>query len=83
MEKQISDCDTKLADKQQKLDKKQAELQTITDNVNRYNVVYVRFDVPKNDIKAPKITERPPRFGNIDEWMKVQNTEYKHQRILR
>lgn len=45
--------------------------------MNRYNVAYVRFDVPKNDIKAPKITERPPRFGNIDEWMKVQNTNIK------
>ena len=31
----------------------------------------------QNDIKAPKITERPPRFGNIDEWMKVQNTNIK------
>lgn len=67
----------RLADKQQKLEKKQAELQTITDKVNRYDVAYVRFNVPKNDIKAPKITERPPRFGNIDEWMKTQNASFK------
>ena len=45
--------------------------------VNRYDVAYVRFDVPKNDIKAPEITERPPRFGNIDEWMKTQNASIK------
>lgn len=77
MDKQISDCDARLADKQQKLEKKQAGLQTITDKVNRYDVAYVRFDVPKNDIKAPKITERPPRFGNIDEWMKTQNANIK------
>lgn len=77
MDKQISDCDARLADKQQKLEKKQAELQTITDKVNRSDVAYVRFDVPKNDIKAPKITERPPRFGNIDEWMKTQNASIK------
>ena len=80
MDKQISDCNARLADKQQKLEKKQAELQTITDNVNRYNVAYVRFDVPKNDIKAPEITERPPfwQHRRMDE-----SSEYKHQRILR
>lgn len=45
--------------------------------VNRYDVAYVRFDVPKNDIRAPEITERPPRFGNIDEWMKTQKASIK------
>ena len=60
-------------------EKKQAELQTITDKVNRYNVAYVRFDVPKVLLPVPKITERPPRFGNIDEWQKTQNACIKEQ----
>jgi len=42
-------------------------------------VAYVRFDPPKNDRKPPQITERPPRFGNIDEWQKTQNAKIKKQ----
>ena len=68
-----------MADKQQKLEKKQAELQTITDKVNYYDVAYVRFDVPEIKVKPPKITERPPRFGNIDEWTKAQNASIREQ----
>lgn len=37
VDKQISDCDAKLADKQQKPEKKHAELQTITDKMNYYD----------------------------------------------
>ena len=48
-------------------------MQSITDNTNRYNVTYVSFNVPKKDIKTPEITERPPRFRNIDERMKNSN----------
>lgn len=79
VEKQISNCDAKLADKQQKLEKKQAELQTITDKVNFYDVAYVRFDVPQMSLPVPKISERPPRFGNIDEWMKKENDSIKEK----
>lgn len=68
-----------MADKQQKLEKKQAELQTITEKVNYYYVAYVRFDVPEIKVKPPKITERPPRFGNIDEWTKAQNASIREQ----
>ena len=68
-----------MADKQQKLEKKQAELQTITEKVNYYDVAYVRFDVPEIKVKPPKITERPPRFGNIDEWTKAQNASIREQ----
>jgi len=75
VEKQIFNCDAKLADKQQKLETKQAELQDIKDKVNYYDVAYVRFDPPKNDRKPPQITDRPPRFGNIDEWLKAQNAK--------
>ncbi len=79
VEKQISNCDATLADKQQKLEMKQAELQDIKDKVNYYDVAYVRFDPPKNDRKPPQITDRPPRFGNIDEWLKAQNAKIKKQ----
>lgn len=79
IEKQISVCDARLADKQQKLEAKNAELQEITDKVNYYDVTYVRFDVPEVKVKVPKITERPPRLGNIDEWMKEQNARIKEQ----
>ena len=79
VEKQISDCDVKLADKQQKLETKKAELQDITDKVNYYDVVHVRFDVPEIKVRPPKITERPPRFGNIEEWMKAQNSSISEQ----
>ena len=40
-------------------------------------MAYVRFDVPKVSLPVPKITERPPRFGNIDEWTKAQNASIK------
>ena len=43
LEKQISNCDAKLADKQQKLEQKMTELQDIKDKVNFYDVAYVRF----------------------------------------
>lgn len=79
VEKQISNCDERLADKQKKLEQKKVELQDITNKVNRYDASYVRFDVPKNDVKPPKITERPSRLGNIDEWMKFQNASIKQQ----
>ena len=42
-------------------------------------MAYVRFDVPKVSLPVPKITERPPRFGNIDEWQKTQNASIKEQ----
>lgn len=47
VEKQISNCDVKLADKQQKLEQKMTELQDIKEKVNFYDVAYVRFDVPE------------------------------------
>ena len=40
---------------------------------------YVRFDVPEIKVRPPKITERPPRFGNIDEWTKAQNANINEQ----
>ena len=73
MEKQISNCDTKLSDKQQKLEQKMAELEDIKEKVNYYDVACVRFDVREIKVRSPKITQRPPRFGNIDEWTKAQN----------
>jgi len=79
LEKQLSNCDVKLADKQQKLEQKMAELQDIKDKVNYYDVAYVRFDVPEIKVRPPKITERPPRFGNIDEWTKAQNANISEQ----
>ena len=79
VEKQISNCDTKLTDKQQKLEQKIAELQDIKEKVNYYDVAYVRFDVPEIKVKPPKITERPPRFGNIDDWTKAQNANISQQ----
>lgn len=79
LEKQISNCDVKLADKQQKLEQKMKELQDIKDKVNFYDVAYVRFDVPEIKVKPPKITERPPRFGNIDDWTKAQNANISEQ----
>ena len=79
MEKQISNCDVKLADKQQKLEQKMTELQDIKDKVNFYDVAYVRFDVPEIKVRPPKITERPPRFGNIDDWTKAQNANINEQ----
>ena len=51
VEKQISNCDTKLTDKQQKLEQKIAELQDIKEKVNYYDVAYVRFDVPEIKVK--------------------------------
>ena len=30
-------------------------------------------------MKPPKITERPPRFGNIDDWTKAQNANISEQ----
>ena len=80
LEKQISNCDVKLADKQQKLEQKMKELQDIKDKVNFYDVAYVRFDVPEIKVKPPKITERPPRFGNIDEL--DEGSERSHQRAI-
>ena len=79
MEKQISNCDAKLADKQQKLEQKMTELQDIKEKVNFYDVAYVRFDVPELKVRPPKITERPPRFGNIDDWTKAQNANISEQ----
>lgn len=79
LEKQISNCDVKLSDKQQKLEQKMKELQDIKDKVNFYDVAYVRFDVPEIKVKPPKITERPPRFGNIDDWTKAQNAAISEQ----
>ena len=79
VEKQISNCDAKLADKQQKLEQKMTELQDIKDKVNFYDVAYVRFDVPEIKVRPPKITERPPRFGNIDDWTKAQNANISEQ----
>ena len=51
VEKQISNCDAKLTDKQQKLEQKTAELQGIKEKVNFYDVAYVRFDVPEIKVK--------------------------------
>jgi hypothetical protein len=79
LEKQISNCDAKLADKQQKLEQKMTELQDIKEKVNYYDGAYVRFDVPEIKVRPPKITERPPRFGNIDNWMKAQNASISEQ----
>lgn len=42
-------------------------------------VAYVRFDVPEIKVRPPKITERPPRFGNIDDWTKAQNAAISEQ----
>ena len=42
-------------------------------------MAYVRFDVPEIKVKPPKITERPPRFGNIGEWTKAQNASIREQ----
>ena len=79
MEKHISNCDVKLADKQQKLEQKMTELQDIKEKVNFYDVAYVRFDVPEIKVRPPKITECPPRFGNIDDWTKAQNANIREQ----
>lgn len=79
LEKLISNCDVKLADKQQKLEQKMTELQDIKDKVNFYDVAYVRFDVPEIKVRPPKITERPPRFGNIDDWTRAQNANISEQ----
>ena len=79
VEKQISDCNAKLTDKQQKLEHKIAELQDIKEKVNFYDVAYVRFDVPEIKVRPPRITERPPRFGNIDDWTKAQNATISEQ----
>lgn len=79
LEKQISNCDVKLADKQQKLEHKMTELQDIKDKVNFYDVADVRFDVPEIKVRPPKITERPPRFRNIDDWTKAQNANISEQ----
>ena len=79
VEKQISNCDAKLTDKQQKLEQKTAELQGIKEKVNFYDVAYVRFDVPEIKVRPPKITERPPRFGNIDDWTKAKNANISEQ----
>lgn len=79
VEGQIADCDARLADKQQKLETKKAELLDIKGKVNYYDVAYVRFDVPEIKVKPPKITERPSRFGNIDEWLESQNSSLKRQ----
>ena len=79
LDRLISDCDARLADKQQKLETKKAELQSITDKVNFYDVAYVRFDAPQMTLPVPKITERPPRLGNIDEWMKKENASIREK----
>ena len=79
VEKQISNCDAKLFDKQQKLEQKIAELEDIKEKVNYYDVAYVRFNVPDIKVRPPRITERPPRFGNIDDWTKVQNATISEQ----
>ena len=52
VEKQISNCDAKLTDKQQKLEQKTAELQGIKEKVNFYDVAYVRFDVPEINVSS-------------------------------
>ena len=51
VEKQISNCDVKLADKQQKLEQTMTELEDIKEKVNYYDVAYVRFDVPEIKVK--------------------------------
>ena len=43
VEKQISNCDVKMADKQQKLEQTMTELEDIKEKVNYYDVAYVRF----------------------------------------
>ena len=79
VEKQISNCDAKPSDKQQKLEQKMIELEDIKEKVNYYDVAHVRFDVPEIKVKPPKITERPPRFGNIDDWTKAQKANIREQ----
>lgn len=51
VEKQISNCDVKMADKQQKLEQTMTELEDIKEKVNYYDVAYVRFDVPEIKVK--------------------------------
>ena len=55
LEKQISNCDVKLADKQQKFKQKMKELQDIKDKVNFYDVAYVRFDVPEIKVNLQRL----------------------------
>jgi phosphoenolpyruvate synthase/pyruvate phosphate dikinase len=63
LEKQISNCDVKLADKQQKLEQKMTELQDIKDKVNFYDVTYVRFDVPEIKVRPPMYAAKNSILG--------------------
>ena len=76
LQKQLFDCDNKLADKQQKVGAKQAELSEITAKVNYYDVACVRFDIPSHKLSYPHI-DRPSRLANLDEWTAQQNKALK------
>lgn len=89
MEKQISNCDAKLADKQQKLEQKMTELQDIKDKVNFYDVAYVRFDVPEIKARPPMyaaknsiLGERKFRLMNQRDMEKL-NEDYHTEKYLR
>lgn len=89
LEKQISNCDVKLADKQQKLEQKMKELQDIKDKVNFYDVAYVRFDVPEIKVRPPMyaaknsiLGERKFRLMNQRDMEKLSE-DYHTEKYLR
>ena len=89
LEKQLSNCDVKLADKQQKLEQKMTELQDIKDKVNFYDVAYVRFDVPEIKVRPPMyaaknsiLGERKFRLMNQRDMEKL-NEDYHTEKYLR
>ena len=89
LEKQISNCDVKLADKQQKLEQKMTELQDIKDKVNFYDVAYIRFDVPEIKVRPPMyaaknsiLGERKFRLMNQRDMEKLSE-DYHTEKYLR
>ena len=78
IQKQISEYQTKLEDKSDKLHAKEQELEQLTKDAANARSVIQPFRNYKVDFTPPQITEKPPMFGT-DKWLERQNKHISNQ----
>ncbi|MBP3534223.1 MAG: plasmid recombination protein [Alistipes sp.] len=78
LKKLITEYQTKLEDKSEKLRAKEQELEQLTKDTANARSVIQPFRNHKVDFMPPQITEKPPMFGT-DKWVERQNRHIAQQ----
>ena len=78
IQKQISEYQSKLEDKSEKLRAKEQELEQLTKDASNARSVIQPFRNHKVDFSPPQITEKVPLFGT-DKWVEHQNQRIAKQ----